>query len=103
MTDDPTEVQPLLDRLQGGSPEALAALFDHFRPRLRQMVRLRLGPGAAARFDPSDVLQDAFLDAARQLAGYLRRPAVPVYVWLRRLTWERLVKLQQRHLGADRR
>src|SRR5262245_19939649 len=103
MTDEPPEVRPLTERLRGGSVEALAALFDHYRPRLRQMVRLRLGPAAAARFDPSDVLQEAYLDATKGLAGYLARPAVPVYVWLRRLTWERLAKLRERHLGADRR
>jgi RNA polymerase sigma-70 factor (ECF subfamily) len=28
---------------------------------------------------------------------------LPFYPWLRRLAWKRLVKLQQRHLGAQRR
>jgi RNA polymerase sigma-70 factor (ECF subfamily) len=90
----------LVERLRGGDPTALADLFDFYRPRLRQMVRLRMGPATAARFDPSDVLQEAFLDAARQIDGYLKQQQVPVYIWLRSLTWERLIKLLHRHLGA---
>jgi RNA polymerase sigma-70 factor (ECF subfamily) len=100
MSNPAPEVWPLLERLQGGDPTALAALFDFYRPRLRQMVRLRMGPATAARFDPSDVLQEAFLDATRQVDGYLKLQQVPVYVWLRGLTWERLLKLRRQHLGA---
>jgi RNA polymerase sigma-70 factor (ECF subfamily) len=65
------------------------------------MVRLRMDARLAARIDVSDVLQDAYLDAARQLQGYLRQPQVAIYVWLRGLTWERLLNLQRQHLGAQ--
>jgi RNA polymerase sigma-70 factor (ECF subfamily) len=54
----------------------------------------------AARLDPSDVLQEVYLDMAREINGYLREPKVNMYVWLRGLAWERLIKLQRRHLGA---
>jgi hypothetical protein len=46
------------------------------------------------------VLQEAYLDASRQLPGYLHQPNVAVYIWLRQLAWERLLNLQRRHLGA---
>jgi RNA polymerase sigma-70 factor (ECF subfamily) len=100
MADEPASTHALLARLKQGDAAVLAALFDYYRPRLRQMVRLRMDGRLAKRVDASDVLQDAFLDAARQLPGYLRQPRVAFYVWLRGLTWERLLKVQEQHLGA---
>jgi RNA polymerase sigma-70 factor (ECF subfamily) len=99
MTDEPT-TELLLRRLRDGEPQALAALLEHYRPRLRQMLRLRMNARLAARLDASDVLQETYLDAARQLQGYLRRPTVAFYVWLRGLACERLLNLQRQHLGA---
>jgi RNA polymerase sigma-70 factor (ECF subfamily) len=90
----------LLERIRQGEREAVGLLFDSYRPRLRTMVRLRMDARLTARIDPSDVLQDTFLDVARQIDGYLTRPRVDVYVWLRGLAWERLLKLQRRHLGS---
>jgi RNA polymerase sigma-70 factor (ECF subfamily) len=49
------------------------------------------------------VVQEALLEASRKLPDYLRQPAVPFYPWLRRLAWEHLLKLHQRHLHARRR
>jgi RNA polymerase sigma-70 factor, ECF subfamily len=100
MTDATTAADALLDQVRAGEADALGRLFDAYRPRLRTMVRLRMDARLAARLDPSDVLQDTYLDVARQVAGYLRQPRVGVYVWLRGLVWQRLLKLQRRHLGA---
>ena len=68
--------------------------------RLRQMVAYRLDRRLAARLDPSDVVQEALADAARKLPEYLRGRPIPFYPWLRRLTWERLVKIHRRHIRA---
>ncbi len=103
MIDEPSEAESLLRRLRDGEREALALLFNYYRARLRHMVRLRMDTRMAARVDPSDVLQEAYLDAARQVQSYLRQPRVAFYVWLRGLTWQRLLNLQRDHLGAQRR
>ena len=65
------------------------------------MLRLRIQGRLAARVSDSDVLQDAFLDAARQVEAYLRNPRVAFYVWLRGVVWERLLNVQRQHLGAE--
>jgi RNA polymerase sigma-70 factor (ECF subfamily) len=98
--DEPSQTSVLLHRLRSGDREALVALFDCYRPRLQQMLRLRMDARVAARFDVSDVLQETYLDAARQIQGYLQQPQVAVYVWLRQLAWERLLNLQRQHLGV---
>lgn len=101
MTNEPSQTTDLLERLHAGDRDALAGLFEYYRARLQKMVRLRMDARLAGRLDASDVLQEAFLDAARQVQGYLRQPRVAFYVWLRRVAWERLLNLQRRHLGAQ--
>jgi RNA polymerase sigma-70 factor (ECF subfamily) len=102
MIDESPDTSIWLGRFRRGESAALAELFNHYRPRLQHMVAFRLDRRLAARVDASDVLQEVYLDVSRQIQGYLQEPKVCFYVWLRGLTWERLVKLQRRH-GAQRR
>ena len=83
----------------GGEPD-LVGLFTRSRERLRRMVQLRLDRRLQGRVDPSDVLQDAFLDVTRRAPEYLANPSMPPYLWLRFLTEQRLVALHRHHLKA---
>ncbi len=67
------------------------------------MVRLRLDRRLQGRLDPSDVLQEAYLDFARRLPDYAREPTMPLYLWLRFLTGQRLIDLHRQHLGTQMR
>lgn len=97
-TSDPTE--ELVRRATAGDQQALAQVFLLYRERLRQMVRLRLDRRLQGRLDPSDVLQEAYLDFARRLPDYTRAPDMPFYLWLRFLTGQRLIDLHRQHLGT---
>src|SRR5262245_5737902 len=103
MTAPETAEAHLLLRAKAGDQAALAELFARFRDRLRKMVRLRLDRRMLGRIDPSDVLQDAYLDVARRFGEYAAAPSVPFYLWLRALTGQRLIDLHRRHLGAQMR
>jgi RNA polymerase sigma-70 factor (ECF subfamily) len=103
MTELGATTDDLLRRARAGDAAALGELFAHYRDRLRQMVRLRLDRRLAGRFDPSDVLQEAYLDVVRRFPEYAAAPAAPVYVWLRALTGQRLIDLHRQHLGAKMR
>ena len=70
MTAPATEEAELLRQAKAGDQEALAALFARHRDRLRKLVRLRLDRRLAGRIDPSDVLQEAYLDVARRFPEY---------------------------------
>jgi RNA polymerase sigma-70 factor (ECF subfamily) len=100
MTESGTTSDDLLRRAKAGDAAALGALFAHYRDRLRTMVGLRLDRRVAGRLDPSDVLQEAYLDVARRFPEYAAAPAMPFYVWLRALTGQRLIDLHRQHLGA---
>ena len=90
----------LIDRAAAGDSAALAQLFGRYRKRLRAMVRLRMDRRLQGRVDPSDVLQEAYLDVAQQLSTYLAKPEMPFYLWLRLTTGQRLMRLHRQHLGA---
>src|SRR5262245_33160434 len=100
MTDPETTTDDLLRRAQAGDQAALGALFAHYRDRLRKMVRLRLDRRLHRRLDPSDVLQEVYLDVARRFPEYAAAPTVSFFLWLRTLTGQRLIDLHRRHLGA---
>jgi RNA polymerase sigma-70 factor (ECF subfamily) len=97
------DTEELLARASGGDSAARGQLLALHRQRLCKMVALRLDRRLAARVDPSDVVQEALLEAARKLPDYLRQRPVPFYPWLRRLAWEHLIKLHQRHLNTRKR
>jgi RNA polymerase sigma-70 factor (ECF subfamily) len=97
------DTDQLLEQAGQGDDQARQQLLARHRRRLHRMVAAHLDRRLAARVDPSDVVQEALDDAARKLDGYLRQRPLPFYPWLRRLAWERLVKLHRRHLRAHRR
>jgi RNA polymerase sigma-70 factor (ECF subfamily) len=64
---------------------------------------MRLDPRLAPRLDPSDIVQEGLADATVHLDEYLRTRPLPFYLWLRRLTWERLVEAHRRNIKARKR
>jgi RNA polymerase sigma-70 factor, ECF subfamily len=100
MTDNSAADAELIQRVQCGDRGALAEMFSRHRERLRRMVEIRLDRRLLARVDASDVMQEAFLEASRQLPEYVRDPRLPVFLWLRLVVGDRLMKLHRAHLGA---
>ncbi len=102
--DAPPEPDPATrDRLAkaaAGDDAAWAALLAEHHDRLRRMVALRLDHRLSGRVDPSDVLQDTYLEALAQLPEYLRDPKLPLFLWLRFLAGHRLGRVHRRHLGT---
>jgi RNA polymerase sigma-70 factor (ECF subfamily) len=100
---DASETQALISRIEGGDEGALSELFSRYRDRLRRMVKLRMDRRLQGRLDASDVLQEAYLDVAKRAGEYRANPAIPVFLWLRLITGQRLVALHRKHLGAQMR
>ena len=67
------------------------------------MIRLRLDTRLRGRLDPSDVLQEVFLEFARALPEYVKKPDAPFYLWVRLITSRRLLALHREHLGTHKR
>jgi len=103
MENNSAESVDLIERARAGDPRALNALFVRYRDRLRRMVEMRLDTRLQARLDASDVVQDAYVEVAERLEEYLRDPRLPLFLWLRLVVGERLMKLHRHHLGTQMR
>src|SRR5262249_12363307 len=71
------------------------------RGRLRRMVAMRLDRRLRGRVDASDIIQDAYMDAAAGLPEYARRGEMPFFLWLRWLTGMKIHRAHRNHLGCQ--
>src|SRR3954454_10192466 len=91
----------LVEEAARGNDAAWERLMRDHWPRLRRMVALRMDPRLQGRLDPSDVVQESYIDAARRLSEYTKNPAMPFFIWLRWLVGQRLMAQHRRHWGAQ--
>ncbi len=103
MTGNSDATNHLLEQAARGDPGALGTLLSRHADRLRRMVALRLDRRLQGRIDPSDVIQEAYLEASVRLTDYLGNPSMPFFLWLRFLAGQKLVTLHRHHLGVQMR
>jgi RNA polymerase sigma-70 factor (ECF subfamily) len=100
---DSDDTERLLQLAQAGDSQAFETLFARHRAYLCQVIALRLDPGIRARLDPSDVVQEAQLEAFQRFRDFLQRRPMSFRLWLRKTACEQLLRLQRYHRGAARR
>lgn len=100
---DSSVTERLLRQAQGGDGQAFEDLFARHRAYLRQVVAVRLDSRIRPRVDPSDVVQEAQLEAFRRFGDFLERRPMSFRLWLRKTTCERLLMLRRHHRTAARR
>jgi RNA polymerase sigma-70 factor (ECF subfamily) len=103
MASQPSDSESLIRGIETGDERALTELFARYRGRLRQMVKLRMDRRLQGRLDPPDVLQEAYLEVAKRAPEYVTNPTMPVFLWLRWITGQKLMALHRKHLGAQMR
>ena len=96
------DIADLLARVRAGDQPALADLFARHRDKLRRMVQLRLDHRLAGRVSPSDVLQEAYIDALKRIDHYFEKPDQPFFGWLRLVVGQRLADVHREHLAQKR-
>ena len=103
MHNQSNETFTLLSEVRDGDLAAFGKLFDRYRQRLKQMIRLRLDRRLFGRIDEDDILQEAFLEAFSKLSQYLEKTDFPPYLWLRLIVGEKMTDLHRHHLGVQMR
>jgi RNA polymerase sigma-70 factor (ECF subfamily) len=93
----------LAERVRDGDRAALGELFEQYRGRLMRLVRLRMDRRVTGRIDPADVLQETYLEAVTRIDEYVRDPKTSLFLWLRFLTVQQLIRHHRRHLGVQAR
>jgi RNA polymerase sigma-70 factor (ECF subfamily) len=97
------DTQRLLRQVRAGDHQAFESLFARHRAYLCRFAALRLDPRLRPRVDPSDVVQEAHLEAVRLVDAYLQQPPMPFRLWLRQIVHDRLLKLRRYHIASARR
>jgi RNA polymerase sigma-70 factor (ECF subfamily) len=100
---DSAETRHLLEQARAGSAGAVNCLLERHRPYVCRFVELRMDAQLRGRVDPSDVVQEAQMEAVRRLDGYLCHAPLPFRLWLRQIAQDRLLMLRRHHRGARRR
>jgi RNA polymerase sigma-70 factor, ECF subfamily len=98
-----SNTQDLIDRAGRGDEDARHRLLEQYRDYLRRMVAVRLDRRLAPRIDPSDVVQEALVEADRRLDGYLSERPIPFYAWLRQIAGDRISDAHRLHVSAQKR
>ncbi|MBY0589473.1 sigma-70 family RNA polymerase sigma factor [bacterium] len=88
----------LMERVRGGDVVAASELFHRNRERLRTLVAYRIDRRLSQRIDPSDVIQETFVDLQRRLGEYVQDPVVSPLTWMRGLVLQRLQTLHRFHM-----
>ncbi|MEM7261567.1 MAG: sigma-70 family RNA polymerase sigma factor [Planctomycetota bacterium] len=95
--------ESLVDRLREGDEDALGPLFSVYRQHLHRMFHFRIDRRLRSRVDPSDVIQETYLDAAQRLRHFVAKPELSFLAWLRMVAGQRLIEVHRQHLGAQQR
>lgn len=103
MMDLSSDEAVLLSAAVRGDRDALGRLYERYRNRLRRMIELRMDLRLRGRVDPSDVLQEAFIDMSKKIANFKKQEEIPLYIWMRMIAGERLLRVHRCHLDAKKR
>ncbi|HYT93741.1 MAG TPA: sigma-70 family RNA polymerase sigma factor [Gemmataceae bacterium] len=100
---DSAETRKLLEQAGQGDQQALGRLLERHRRELHTFVDLHLDAALRGRLDPSDIVQDAQLEAVQRLGDFLNRRPMPFRLWVRRTAYQRLLNLRRDHRERARR
>lgn len=92
----------LLARARAGDGQALGQLLEEYREYLRILARARVGRDLQVRLDPSDLVQDALLEAHRDFRQFLGQSEAELTAWLRRILVRNLADQLKHHQSQKR-
>jgi RNA polymerase sigma-70 factor (ECF subfamily) len=92
----------LLARARSGDAATLGRLLDSYRNYLRLMADTQMGAALRARVDPSDLVQEALLEAHRDFGHFAGGSEPELLAWLRRILARNLLDQARRHQAQVR-
>lgn len=92
----------LLERARSGDASTRGKLLDSYRNYLRLLARTQMGQGLHACLEPSDLVQEALLEADRDFATFSGGTEKELLVWLRRILVRNLLDAARHHQAQAR-
>lgn len=94
------DAQVLLQQARGGNEKALGQLLESYTRYLTLLARVQIGRRLQGKVDPSDVVQETFLEAHRQIANFRGNSEGELVAWLRRILAGQIALTLRRFLGT---
>jgi RNA polymerase sigma-70 factor (ECF subfamily) len=95
--------EQLLERAKEGDHRALAELLGLYRNYLAILAQVHVDTTIQAKVDPSDLAQEACLQAARDFAQFRGNTEAEFTAWLRQILAHRGFTMIRQYKGAQRR
>ncbi len=86
-----------------GRAEVIGRALEVFRGHLTLMARRKLAPDLAAKVDASDLVQETFLAAGRDIAQLRSGDAAVLRTWLEGILRHLLANMRRRYRGTGKR
>ncbi len=102
ITSDFHHTLELLRAARDGERAALEALFERYRDRVLEIVRIRLGPRLRQAVESTDLAQEAMLQAFRSFDRFERGGNAEFLRWLSRIVTN-TIRREARSLSTQRR
>jgi RNA polymerase sigma-70 factor (ECF subfamily) len=99
-TNNSSRTNRLLQRLSSKGGQGSDELFALHHERLRKMIHFRLDRRLRGKIRSAEILEEVYREAGRHVDTYLADPDQPFFLWLRRLTGERIQAVHRELLGA---
>jgi RNA polymerase sigma-70 factor (ECF subfamily) len=95
--------EQLLAAAREGRRESLGTLLELYRNYLYLVARTQIDLHLQAQVSPSDLVQEAFLEAYRDFGQFRGRSETELLGWLRRILVHNLARLVERQVRAQKR
>jgi RNA polymerase sigma-70 factor (ECF subfamily) len=93
----------LLARVRSGQVDLLGKLLQQYHGYLNLLARLKLEDDLQSKLDPSDLVQETFLDAHRDFDKFRGTTEAELMQWLRRILAFNIADQLRRYRGAQQR
>ncbi len=103
LVSDFSDHQLLLERAREGDEEALGRLLESFRAYFRIHARRKLGSRLQARVEASDIVQQTYLEAHRDLAKFSGQQPGEFVTWLHTILDHNILEAFRAHIRAAKR
>lgn len=97
---DQASCERLMQLARTGDAGALGQLLGLYRTYLKLLARLQISRRLQGRADPSDLVQEAFLEANQSFGRFHGTSEGELVAWLRQIMATKISDFVRRHLGA---
>lgn len=93
----------LLDAARAGDAEAFAKLFERYRNLMRMTLRSQISAELRTKVDPSDMLQETYITAARSIPEFQGHDGETFVRWLQVIAARRVADAYRRYFDFEKR